>query len=686
MDTRMNEAYISLLLNSKEWIKTRVNLYQEQEISSISLLTEWQMLVCEISESLINGSKLYGIIVEGCIPERIDDPMQNLGRTFVKRLQTGGVELPNVLKMLKCYRQACLDLFDEKESEIGKQKAFSYFTERCFDRIELETVNEWKDISAQKKPVVSRAPINLKGQIENKYLAIFENMFSPLIFIDEKNRILNFNIEASYIFPEIYIGEQVFNWEFDSKEKRYAFLELFQEYKMSKNHFFSFKTNLHTPKGKRYFKIVIKKFNRTDHSFNGALIVLEDLTEINKTHNDLRKAKSKAEEADRLKTAFLANMSHEIRTPMHAIIGFTELLMQGNYGLKERKEYLELIRRSSNDLFNIIEDLIDIAKMESKQIKIKYKDCQPYKLLSGLYPIFQESFRRHGINNDVNLMLTVKPEDRRIHLFTDEERLKQVISNLMNNAIKFTDHGFIEYGFKQSDEDQLLFFVRDSGMGIPEAMNDKIFDRFYQMEEHQQKNHGGAGLGLAICRNIVTLFEGRIWFESTVNTGSCFYFQLPYRVVPEEIAANAFLSEKNGNSAPDWSSKRIIVAEDDQINFVYIQEVLSQCGAHVIHAKNGIEAIEIAELENKVDMILMDIKMPMVDGLEASKYISQIRSEIPIVALTAFAMEDDKPRCLKAGCVDYLSKPIDKKELYAIIDKYIHFKEAIPQKKPEILK
>jgi CheY-like chemotaxis protein len=282
--------------------------------------------------------------------------------------------------------------------------------------------------------------------------------------------------------------------------------------------------------------------------------------------------------------------------------------------------------------------------------------------------------RRIGIQDDVQLILNVNADYKHLHLFTDGERLKQVISNLINNAIKFTDKGYIEYGFKLIGKDQLLFFIRDSGIGIPENMKDKIFDRFYQLEEHQQKNHGGAGLGLAICKNIISLLGGTIWIESDVNEGSCFYFQIPIREVPDELKASTHV--KKGNSQPNWSNKRILVAEDDQINFIYINEVLTRCGAQVIHAKNGIEAIDMSELENKIDLILMDIKMPEIDGFEASRYISKARPEVPIIALTAFAMEGDKPKCLKAGCADYISKPIEKKELYTIVDKYIHIGRA----------
>jgi two-component system CheB/CheR fusion protein len=316
--------------------------------------------------------------------------------------------------------------------------------------------------------------------------------------------------------------------------------------------------------------------------------------------------------------------------------------------------------------------------MESKQLKIKYKDCQPYKLLSGLYPVFNDSLRRMGIQDDVQLILNVNADYRHLHIYTDAERLKQVISNLVNNAIKFTDTGFIEYGFKLWDRDQLKFFVRDSGIGIPEKMKDKIFDRFYQLEEHQQKNHGGAGLGLAICKNIINLLGGTIWMESDVEEGSCFYFQIPIRDVPEKLKSISQI--KNDISKPNWSNKRIIVAEDDHINFVYIQEVLSRCGAKVIHAKNGTEAIDLAELGNRIDLILMDIKMPEIDGLEASRYISKARPEVPIIALTAFAMEGDKSKCLRAGCIDYISKPIKKKELYTIVDKYIHIERANPSR------
>lgn len=513
---------------------------------------------------------------------------------------------------------------------------------------------------------------SLSGKNEEWFRNIFKNIDLPISVLDNNNTILCFNSEMKSLFPTVRIGDRVFSWKFENEEEKSDLLQSYNRFIISDKIVFNRDICFTTSKGRLFFRINCKKYSGEINDPEAVILMLENLTEYIRINNDLQQAKLNAEEADRLKTAFLANMSHEIRTPMHAIIGFTELLLNSNYTQQERNEYLELIRRSSNDLFNIIEDLIDIAKMESNQLKIKYKDCQPYKILSGLYPVFQESFRRNGIQNDVKLILNVNLNDKALHFFSDGERLKQVVSNLMNNAIKFTERGFIEYGFKCIDNNQLLFHVRDSGSGIPEKLREKIFNRFYQVEIHQQKNIGGAGLGLSICRSIVELLNGKLWLESEENKGSCFYFQIPMLEIPANWEMNLSPSGSETSKKPDWNNKRILVAEDDPINFVYIKEVLTGCGARVLHAKNGIEVIDMAETENKIDLILMDIKMPEIDGLEASRYISKVKPEIPIVALTAFAMEGDKHKCLKAGCTDYISKPIENDQLYEIIEKYIH--------------
>ena len=522
---------------------------------------------------------------------------------------------------------------------------------------------------------------------KNKYLTVFESFFAPIILLDENNNIVNFNLAASKLFTNIRIaGANYYNDQILAQSLK-GVNENLKELVSSTGEQLSFETYLDTENGKRFFQVILKKMLDVSEKFKGTIIMLDDLTHRKEIEQSLQIAKAKAEEADKLKTAFLANMSHEIRTPMNAILGFTELMLSSDQGKKERSEFLKLIRKSSGDLLNIIEDIIDIAKIESNQIKIKYKICKPYELINDLNAVIKETLRNYGSFGEVELLVKVNEKEKDICFYTDGERLKQVLSNLLNNAAKFTNRGFIEFGYKLVNQSNLFFFVRDSGPGIAEEMKDKIFDRFTQVEDNNSMNHRGAGLGLAICKNLINLLGGNIWVESIVGKGSDFFFQLPLREIPDELRiATSVKPSEIIESDLYWNDKHILIAEDDDSNFMYLNEIFKRTKAKVYRAKNGLEAINIAEAEENLDIILMDIKMPEIDGLEAAKYISSIRPEIPIVAQTAFAMDGDKAKCIKAGCCAYITKPVDKQKLLFLMEKYISDKSGVKQESQSVKK
>lgn len=502
----------------------------------------------------------------------------------------------------------------------------------------------------------------------NMYLNVFQSFGTPLILLDNNNRVYDFNRYALEFFPSLVKGISIP----DSVKYLKTVFEKSKDFFEGEKSELSFETAVPTSSGQKFFKIKLSKTFDSREVFIGSVLILEDMTKIRTARQKLENAKLRAEEADQMKTSFLANMSHEIRTPMNAIVGFTELMINGNHGKTEQKEYLELVRRSSNNLLNIIEDIIDIAKLEAKQLKIKYKECKPYDLLKDLLLVFKEMTHKYQIQDSVQLILSVREADQDIVLFTDGERLKQLISNLLTNAAKFTRRGSIEFGYKKNGNSHLNFFVRDSGTGIPNAVQKKIFERFFQVEEHLTLNMGGAGLGLTICKNIVDLLGGKIWVESVYGRGSEFYIQLPIRDVPPHL----LLIEKESpeieiQELHDWRNRNILIAEDDEMNYLYISELLKSTGANLIRAKNGLEAINFTESIEDIDLILMDIKMPEIDGYEATKYIVNIRPCIPIIALTAYALHGDKVKCLDAGCVGYLTKPVIKERLFTILHKHL---------------
>lgn len=359
---------------------------------------------------------------------------------------------------------------------------------------------------------------------------------------------------------------------------------------------------------------------------------------------------------------------------MNAIVGFAELLSMSNPSKEEREEYLNLIKKSSNDLLTIIEDVIDIAKIESQQLKIVHKNLKLYDLFSDLKRIYDEILYKHDKTN-IKLTLRIPEAEKNLIIHTDPKRLKQVLSNLIGNAIKFTEEGHIEFGYKLAENKIVYFYVKDTGIGIPKEMQTKIFNRFIQVEESFDKNINGTGLGLAISKNIINLMGGNIWVSSKPAKGSNFYFYLPYlKAIQHTVLKSPVDLIRNENL--DLSNYTILVAEDEEANFFFLKESLKKTGINIIRATNGLEAINLAENTNNIDLILMDIKMPEVNGIEASRYISHIKPNLPIVAQTAFAMDNDKKTCLDAGCFDYISKPIKRDKLIDIIIKALKSREV----------
>jgi signal transduction histidine kinase/CheY-like chemotaxis protein len=679
----IEEDIIGLLVNNEDWLMSRILEYAKKHEYSkyTSTLHEaWRMSINGLTESIVLAIKTYGIKPPELHPDdKYDiDPVSAFGVSQAQKHRKRGVTLSMFLGLMKYYRQSYIELIEKSPIKTNEKCNIGLFINRCFDRIEIGYITEWNE--KPNEDIVNELQYSNRDMTneKNKYLTVFESFFAPIILLDDQNKIINFNLAASKLFTNIYLSGEFYYKNQSSEFFSIEFKDKIDQLTGSSDADLSYETYLETNSGKRFFQVLLKKMLDVSDKFKGTVIMLNDLTQRKEIEQHLQNAKSKAEEADRLKTSFLANMSHEIRTPMNAIMGFTELLQTTNPDKKERSEFLKLIRTSSNDLLNIIEDLIDIAKIESKQFKIKFKECRPYTIITDLQIVFHEVLKRYGIQDTVELLIKVDEPDKDIVFYSDGERLKQVLNNLLNNAAKFTDNGFIEFGYKIIDHSNIFFFVRDSGPGIPDSMKDKIFERFTQLETQKIKDHRGAGLGLAICKNIVNLLGGEIWVESTPGKGSDFLFQLPMREVPANI-------ERDSDKVPaqkilarrDWIERKILIAEDDESNFLYLSETLRSTGAKIIRAKNGLEAINIAESEERIDCILMDIKMPEISGLEATKYIVRVRPEIPIIAQTAFALDGDKEKCMSAGCCAYITKPIEAEKLFNLMDKFFTTKNKV---------
>ena len=386
-------------------------------------------------------------------------------------------------------------------------------------------------------------------------------------------------------------------------------------------------------------------------------------------NDELKSAKEKAEESDKLKSAFLANMSHEIRTPMNAILGFATLIRNRTLTDEKRKQYIDLINSNCRQLLHIITDIIDISKIEAGQINIFNKNFQLNKILYELYLNYKNQLE--VLKKPIELIFSPGMKNDESAIFTDKVRLEQILTNLLSNAFKFTETGSIELGYDIYKKRTIVFFVRDTGIGMNEEEQKIIFDRFRQVSTAYNKLYGGTGLGLSISKGLAEKLGGKIWVESELGKGSTFYFSIPYKpgVNFERPAQIDYQAQYN------WAGRTILIAEDEDVNYSLLETILNPTRAELLRARTGLEAIRLCETREQIDAVLMDIKMPDLNGLEATKRIKALRNNIPIIAQTAYAMSTDEENCLHSGCDDYISKPLRIDELLRKIDHY--FREGI---------
>jgi PAS domain S-box-containing protein len=399
------------------------------------------------------------------------------------------------------------------------------------------------------------------------------------------------------------------------------------------------------------------------------VVIISDITERNQFIENLNQAKIEAEESDRLKTAFLANMSHEIRTPMNSIIGFSNLLSETELVNDKKEEYLKHILQSSNILLNLIDDIIDISKIEAGQLNINLVESNVNKMIREVFSSFTETKSK----GEVEFRLQLPPETELLTLNTDSLRLRQIITNLLGNALKFTEKGTIDLGYsiKRTENEKLLeFYVKDTGIGIPLDKQTIIFERFRQVDEARTRKFGGTGLGLAISKRLVNLLGGTIWVKSEINKGSAFYFTLPLNESDNEPIVNI---EPFQATKYNWKGKTILVAEDENSNFELLKASIYRTGIKIIRAFNGDEAVEFVKKKNGIDIVLMDIRMPRMNGYDATRIIKGLKPELPVISITAYAMSEDKNKSLEAGCDMYISKPIRPSNLLAILNDFIPF-------------
>ena len=380
---------------------------------------------------------------------------------------------------------------------------------------------------------------------------------------------------------------------------------------------------------------------------------------------NLKSARDKAEESDKLKTAFLHNISHEIRTPLNAIIGFTGFLDQPDLTDSDRSKFIEIIHQSNNQLLSIINDIFNVSHIEAGQVLLNEILTDIRTVLNNLYIQFLPGAENKGLGFKLDLKNFMEDGNK---IITDEGKLIQILSNLISNAIKFTARGHITVGCSK-ECDTLKFYIEDTGIGIPESEHSRVFERFYQVDKSVSRVYSGTGLGLSISDAYVRLLGGKIKLDSSPGRGSVFSFEIPYKVPDssDSPAVDSFATKRYDK----LTKSTILIAEDERSNFILMELMLKKLDVKLMHALNGKEAVDICQSGEKIDLILMDIKMPIMDGYKATTEIKKIRPELPVIAQTAYTDIIDRQKAYDSGCDDFLPKPIIKARLLEIVEKYL---------------
>ncbi len=559
------------------------------------------------------------------------------------------------------------NLADEIAVDVMKKGAWDYVLKENIYRLVPAILNAVENLKIKKE---RQAALESLKESETNYRVLAES--SPYgIIVHADRTILYHNQVAMRIFRvpdkvESLVGLKIEEYVHPDYKETLAerFGMLYRGEEMQKEYEIKF---LDYEKNELFLEVASSPIN-----FNGqpaAQVIFRDIADRKKMERDLILAKERAEASDRLKSSFLENLSHEIRTPLNGIIGFASLLKLKDLSQEDRENYVKVIEDSGKHLLTIIDDLIEISRIESGQFELRNERFLLNEIMDELYLFFNSGdFYK---NTNVILGLTKGLRDQESVVIGDKARLKQVLFNLLSNAFKFTREGRIDFGYRKPDEDGVLFFVRDSGIGIPDDFKEIIFERFRQVDNTSSREYGGNGLGLSICKGIVNAMQGKIWFDSRVDQGSDFYFRIKLNFLNTAVITKRS-NQSSKKQSYEWKGKNALVAEDENSNFVLLKHILERTGIGITHVKNGRDVISILENGNRFDIILMDVKMPEMDGMETIRILRERDIQIPVIAQTAYAMTEDRDKCLKAGCNDYITKPIRSSELLGKMQTFLN--------------
>lgn len=538
-------------------------------------------------------------------------------------------------------------------------------------KLEQELMIAIQGVSLQNEEKAKRAAELIIANLELKFLNEEKAKRAAELVIANIELVFQ-NNEKSKRAAELIIANKELAFQNEEKAKRAAELVIANKELLFQN----------KEKSKRECELTIanKKlvFQNEEKAKRAAELVIANKEllfqneEKQKRADELSQAKEKAEKSDILKTAFLANMSHEIRTPMNGILGFADLLREPELSGETQKEYLGIIKESGTRMLSIINDIISISKIESGLMELNMQDSNINKQIEFVATFFKPQIAQRGMRLLINTPLS----DADAFIRSDTEKIYSILTNLVKNAIKYSEEGTIELGYRvKSDSKELEFYIKDTGIGISEGRQEAIFERFIQADISDKKSLEGAGLGLSISKAYVEMLGGKIWVESKKEEGSVFYFTLPHDLTKSKkaLSKKIFLSEQTEskrNIKP--FNLQILIVEDDKISSMLITAMVKNYSSQILHAKTGLEAIAICKNNPAIDLILMDIQMPMMNGFETTRQIRKFNKNVIIVAQTASVLSGDREKIIDEGCNDFISKPVNKNILFNVIHKYFN--------------